>query len=40
MKCPKCKSKDIVKRGKNYNKSGEKQIYLCKNCSANFVEPD
>ena len=40
MKCPKCKSKNIIKRGKNHNKSGIKQIYLCKNCNANFVEPD
>ena len=40
MKCLKCKSEKVIKRGKNYNKSGEKQIYLCKNCNANFVEPD
>ena len=40
MKCSKCKSKDVVKRGKNHNKSGIKQIYLCKNCNNNFVEPD
>jgi transposase-like protein len=40
MKCSKCKSKKVVKRGKNYNKSGIKQIYLCKKCKANFVEPN
>jgi transposase-like protein len=40
MRCTKCKSKDVIKRGKNHNKSGIKQIYLCKNCNNNFVEPD
>jgi len=40
MKCPKCKSSSVIKRGKNHNKSGIKQIYLCKDCNANFVEPD
>ena len=40
MRCSKCKSKNIVKRGKNHNKSGVKQIYLCKDCKINFVEPN
>jgi len=38
MKCPKCKSKNISKRGKRYNKSGEKQLYLCNKCHRKFVE--
>ena len=40
MKCPKCKSEDISKRGKRYNKSGEKQLYLCNKCHRKFVEQD
>ena len=40
MKCPKCKKEDISKRGKRYNKSGEKQLYLCNNCGRKFVEQD
>ena len=32
MKCPKCKSKTTIKRGKRYNKSGTKQLYFCNNC--------
>jgi len=38
MKCPKCKSENISKRGKRYNKSGEKQLYLCNKCKRKFVE--
>lgn len=40
MKCPKCKGEDISKRGKRYNKSGEKQLYLCNKCHRKFVEQD
>ena len=40
MKCPKCKSENISKRGKRYNKSGEKQLYLCNKCHRKFVEQD
>lgn len=40
MKCPKCKSEDISKRGKRYNKSGTKQLYLCNKCLRKFVEQD
>ena len=40
MKCPKCKRKDISKRGKRYNKSGTKQRYLCNNCKKLFIEQD
>ena len=38
--CPKCKSSKIVKRGKRYNQTGKKQLYLCKKCERTFVEPD
>ena len=40
MKCPNCKSNDIVKRGKRYNKFGAKQLYLCKKCDLTFVKKD
>ncbi|RLF41481.1 MAG: hypothetical protein DRN12_03165 [Thermoplasmata archaeon] len=40
MKCPYCKSEDIVKAGKKYNKYVEKQFYLCKSCRRRFVERD
>ena len=40
MKCPKCNSKEIVKRGKRYNKTGVKQLYICNKCKFTFVKPD
>ena len=40
MKCPECKSKNVSKRGKRYNKSGAKQLYLCNKCKIKFVEQD
>ena len=40
MKCPYCKSGKISKRGKRYNKSGEKQLYLCGKCKRKFIEQD
>ena len=40
MKCPHCKSKEFSKRGRRYNKSGEKQLYLCNKCKRKFVEQD
>ena len=40
MKCPKCKRSDISKRGKRYNKSGTKQLYLCNKCKIKFIESD
>jgi len=39
-KCPKCGCSHIVKRGKRYNKSGKKQLYLCVKCNLTFVEHD
>jgi len=40
MKCPKCKKKDIIKRGKRYNKSGTKQLYFCNKCEFTFMKKD
>ena len=40
MNCPKCFSNKISKRGKRYNKSGEKQLYLCNKCNKKFIEQD
>jgi len=40
MKCPKCNSEEIVKRGKRYNKTGVKQLYICNKCELTFVKPD
>lgn len=40
MKCPKCKSKKVIKRGKRYNKSGTKQLYLCQSCNLTFMKRD
>jgi transposase-like protein len=40
MKCPECKNNDIVKRGRRYNQSGTKQLYLCKKCQLTFMKSD
>ena len=40
MKFQKCKSKNIIKRGKRYNKYGIKQLYQCKNCEFTFMKKD
>ena len=40
MKCPKCKKKDTIKRGKRYNKSGTKQLYFCNKCEFTFMKKD
>lgn len=40
MICPKCKSNEVVKRGKRYNKSGAKQRYLCNKCESIFIKKD
>lgn len=40
MKCLKCKSKKVIKRGKRYNKSGPKQLYQCNNCEFTFTKKD
>ncbi len=38
MKCPYCNFENISKRGKRYNKSETKQLYLCNKCKRKFVE--
>ncbi len=40
IKCSKCKSKDVRKRGFRFNDSGKKQKYQCFNCKRWFVEDD
>ena len=40
IKCPKCKSKDVRKRGFRINKIGKKQKYQCYKCKEWFVEDD
>ena len=40
MNCPKCKSKNVVKRGQRYNKSGIKQLFICNKCELTFVKKD
>jgi transposase-like protein len=40
MKCPYCRSEKISKRGKRYNMSGTKQLYICNKCKRKFVEQD
>jgi len=40
MKCPKCKDKNIIKRGKRYNLSGTKQLYFCNKCEFTFMKRD
>ena len=38
--CPKCKSKNIWKRGFRYNKAIKKQKYHCKDCDFWFIKDD
>ena len=40
MICQKCKSNNVVKRGKRYNKSGVKQRFLCNKCESIFIKKD
>lgn len=37
IECKKCKTEQIVKDGKRYNKSGLIQKYLCRNCGYRFI---
>lgn len=37
INCIYCKSNDIIKKGKLYNKKITKQIYFCKNCNKKFT---
>ena len=38
--CPKCKSKNIWKRGFRKNENSKKQKYHCKKCNHWFIEND
>ena len=38
IKCPKCKSKSLIKRGLRKNKLGDKQKFRCSDCTIWFVE--
>jgi len=40
MKCPECRSGNVSKRGKRYNRSGVKQLFLCNKCHRKFVQQD
>ena len=40
LKCPKCNSSAIVKRGTRKNNLVIKQRYRCNECRSTFVEPD
>ena len=40
MKCTKCDSPDVVKRGFRKIRFGKKQLYLCKKCSFKFTPDD
>jgi len=37
MKCPNCKSKNIIKRGRRKGKFGSEQLYYCKDCGRRFA---
>jgi len=38
MRCPHCKSLNLVKRGRRKTKSGFKQLYQCKDCRLRFSD--
>lgn len=38
MKCPYCRSSNIIKKGQRKSKFGLKQFYLCKNCRKGFID--
>lgn len=40
LKCPKCSSSHIAKKGFRKNKSNKKQKYQCADCKSWFVEDD
>lgn len=42
IRCPKCKSYSVARKGFRYNKSGKKQKYQCtiKNCKTWFIYDD
>ncbi len=40
MKCTKCDSPEVVKRGFRKIRFGKKQLYLCKKCAFKFTPDD
>ena len=38
LKCPKCKSPEIIKKGKRKTRFGFRQLFLCKKCKKIFVD--
>ena len=38
MKCPNCKSKNVIKRGRGKGKFGSDQLYYCKDCGRRFAD--
>ncbi len=36
MKCPRCKSRDLVKAGSRVTVKGKKQCHQCNNCGHRF----
>lgn len=38
MKCPECKSRDVIKKGKRKTRYKLEQVYYCKNCKKRFVK--
>jgi len=38
--CPKCRSKNLIKRGKRKTKVSIKQRYMCSDCGKRFVKDD
>ena len=38
MKCPGCKSKKVIKRGRRKGKFGSEQLYYCKDCGRRFAD--
>ncbi|MCL6087531.1 MAG: hypothetical protein M1475_03895 [Actinobacteria bacterium] len=38
IKCPNCRSFEIIKKGKRKTKLGFRQLYYCKNCRKGFAE--
>jgi len=38
MDCPRCASENVIKKGKRKIKTGEEQLYFCKDCQTKFVD--
>jgi len=38
MKCPKCRSSNIIRKGKRETKYGFRQLYHCKDCRREFAD--